>query len=392
MKITLKSINDIPTKYDICSRNIPHPSRICHIPGLSQAQAICSTVDKGHTNNHSKDPTRHTPQTKHVTLMKGLNDEPVCTVKNKLSKLERVFKSYRSLHQGRSLSCNDGLNLDDIGDFKLELVRRHNPHARRVCHIKGLNDVPVCVVRDEINAEWENRFIVSPGSLALVKPKKRFTGDVTDRASRASSRVSVPKMSLLPASNEECDDLNDELDSIQALDILCSILQTNSLQTVQAWIEQATDEERNLVLKALREMKDKGMLTKSNYTPRLPDVPENKVSLSYEKDWKPTKSLEEAPKTEAEPVKAVTPPAVGTQTPVSVIKESSRPASRIQMTGLSRQSSRPASHASRPSTMRSVREKFLSSQMSSGRGAVKDPGFSWAIKHKKASPDVTSKA
>ena len=47
--------------------------------------------------------------------------------------------------------------MDDIGEFKLELVRRHNPHARRVRHIKGLNDVPVCVVRDELNSEWENR-------------------------------------------------------------------------------------------------------------------------------------------------------------------------------------------------------------------------------------------
>ena len=36
------------------------------------------------------------------------------------------------------------------------------------------------------------------------------------------------------------------LDVFQALDILCSILQTNSLQTVQAWIEQATDEGEKL--------------------------------------------------------------------------------------------------------------------------------------------------
>eukprot|EP00116_Pleurobrachia_bachei_P013735 sb/3473997/ len=68
----------------------------------------------------------------------------------------------KETHQRSSLSRAQscpagGIDVDEINEFKLELVRRHNPHARRVCHIKGLNDVPVCVVRDELNTDWENR-------------------------------------------------------------------------------------------------------------------------------------------------------------------------------------------------------------------------------------------
>ncbi|KAL5249021.1 hypothetical protein ACHWQZ_G018015 [Mnemiopsis leidyi] len=291
----------------------------------------------------------------------------------------------RSHYVPRSHSCPEGIRVDDLGDFKLELVRRHNPHARRVCHIKGLNDVPVCVVRDELNAEWENRFIVSPGSLAPAysKPKKKYTdkssefGFLTDR-SRTSSRVSVPKMSLIPGDTVGYDnDLNDELDSIQALDILCSILQTNSLQTVQAWIEQATDEERTVVLKALRDMKEKGLLAKPSvaYQSNLAPLREDKVSVSYEKRWNQNKSLEDsgdsllpepAPVEVPKPPPVAKTPAVGTQTPVSVIsqtkKRGERPPTRIQMSGLSRPSSQLSklSPSGRPSTMKSVREKFVS--------------------------------
>ncbi|XP_012593868.2 uncharacterized protein C4orf17 homolog isoform X1 [Microcebus murinus] len=31
---------------------------------------------------------------------------------------------------------------------------RHTPHPRRVCHIKGLNNVPICTVNDDDNVPW----------------------------------------------------------------------------------------------------------------------------------------------------------------------------------------------------------------------------------------------
>lgn len=325
--------------------------------------------------------------------------------------------------QSRAQSCPEGLRVDEIGEFKVELVRRHNPHARRVCHIKGLNDVPVCVVRDELNAEWENRFIVSPGSLAPTYPRHRKNSsnvlarsnpdyippDLSERisrassrasggerASRASSRISVPKMSLVPPDHTE-NDLSDELDSIQALDILCGILQTNSLQTVQAWIDQATEEERLVVIRALRNMKDKGALVgpAGQNLNLLAPLPEDKVSVQYQSNWDQGKSTqneevevkkEEPPMSPKSPAPKPPTSPVATQTPVTVLKKSrgtERPPTRIQMTGLSR-----------PSTMKSVREKF--SQMSGSQGsnnAAKDPGFSWTVKHKNSTaPDVASKA
>lgn len=312
----------------------------------------------------------------------------------------------------RAQSCPDGLQVNDFGDFKLELVRRHNPHTRRVCHIKGLNDVPVCVVRDDLNREWENRFIVSPSSFGLVysnRPKKKLADYLlTDRSiksnsSRSSSRLSVPKMSLIPPPNFE-EDLTEELDSIQALDMLCSILQTNSLQTVQAWIDQATDEEREIVLRALKEMKEKGVLKSSGTFPKkdLSLLGDNaKSAVSYQNNWNQTQSvntdlynevkkaveqeIKEKKKPETAPPNLKT-PSVGTQTPVSVILPRSRPPTRISMTGLS-------NNGSRPSTMRSVREKFLQSQMSKKpEAAAKDPGFSWTRKPKEAPADVATKA
>lgn len=465
-------------------RNRPHTSHICHFPTLNPSQAVCSTIDKRHSSASKTEPdtSRHNPQTKYVTLMKGLNDIPVCTVLEKINLVERLLsdeetvtyvKSAEEIRSReaerkrrhriqlldvlweRSKSCPEGLRVDDIGEFKLELVRRHNPHARRVRHIKGLNDVPVCVVRDELNSEWENRFIVSPGSLApayssRTKKKSSDFNYITtaprctprgqrphsapisqsyhnreqesttrcesplaqhspvpfgDRStSRTSSRVSVPKMSLLPPETYD-NDLNDELDSIQALDILCSILQTNSLQTVQAWIEQATDDERNVVLKALRDMKDKGLLAKPlmNHVNNLASLPEDHVTVSYEKKWTQDKSVDDVAKTEPvisvpklpEPTKT---PVIATQTPVSVLsptgerkgdRKGDRPPTRIQMTGLSRTASRAGTEGSgsRPSTMRSVRQKFLRSGSST---PAKDPGFSW--KRRDHTPDVVSKA
>jgi len=308
--------------------------------------------------------------------------------------------------QSRAQSCPEGLRVDEIGEFKVELVRRHNPHARRVCHIKGLNDVPVCVVRDELNAEWENRFIVSPGSLAPTYPRQhrknssnvlaRSNPDYIppERASRASSRISVPKMSLVPPDHTE-NDLSDELDSIQALDILCGILQTNSLQTVQAWIDQATEEERLVVIRALRNMKDKGALVGpgGQNLNLLAPLPEDKVSVQYQSNWDQGKSMqnEESEVKKEEPPMSPKSPApkpptspVATQTPVTVLKKSrgtERPPTRIQMTGLSR-----------PSTMKSVREKFMSGSQGSNH-AAKDPGFSWTVKHKNSTaPDVVAKA
>ncbi|XP_063689705.1 uncharacterized protein C4orf17 homolog isoform X5 [Bolinopsis microptera] len=346
--------------------------------------------------------------------------DPFFRVRSELRKVDpaarlRYSNQFAKDAHQRSHSCPDGIRVDDLGDFKLELVRRHNPHARRVCHIKGLNDVPVCVVRDELNAEWENRFIVSPGSLApaFSKPKKKpfdknnDYGYLTDR-SRTSSRVSVPKMSLIPGENGYENDLNDELDSIQALDILCSILQTNSLQTVQAWIEQATDEERTVVLKALRDMKEKGLLAKpsSVYQNHLAVLPEDKVSVSYERKWNQVKSIEDsgerlipdpAPIEVPKPPPVARTPTIGTQTPVSVLSKpkkqvGERPPTRIQMSGLSRPTSQMAqSPLGRPSTMRSVREKFMSGR--STATPAKDPGFSWTVKHRDSvAHDVISKA
>ncbi|ELK23262.1 hypothetical protein MDA_GLEAN10016946 [Myotis davidii] len=32
---------------------------------------------------------------------------------------------------------------------------RHTPHPRRVCHIKGLNNIPICTVKDDENSLWD---------------------------------------------------------------------------------------------------------------------------------------------------------------------------------------------------------------------------------------------
>ncbi|XP_063166804.1 uncharacterized protein C4orf17 homolog [Candoia aspera] len=50
---------------------------------------------------------------------------------------------------------------DPIQGTRTYFVCRHSPHPKTVCHIKGLNDAPICVVRDRA---YNERHFITPGS------------------------------------------------------------------------------------------------------------------------------------------------------------------------------------------------------------------------------------
>uniref|UniRef100_A0A673ID97 Thymus, brain and testes associated n=1 Tax=Sinocyclocheilus rhinocerous TaxID=307959 RepID=A0A673ID97_9TELE len=90
---------------------------------------------------------------------------------------------------------------------------RHNPHPHRVRHMQGLNGKPVCTVNDD----WYGFTPLCPHPLI----KSQVSG----------SRSSV---FLTP-------EIGSDRSGPRVLELLCQILQTDSLSMVQQWLLLASD-------------------------------------------------------------------------------------------------------------------------------------------------------
>ncbi|KAM5255878.1 uncharacterized protein C4orf17 homolog [Ctenodactylus gundi] len=178
---------------------------------------------------------------------------------------------------------------------------RHTPHPRRVCHIKGLNNIPICTVNDEITLRtlWDPEKTEPPpapcsGPPSTAAPKSPAWGppsapDTVKMPSRPHSEPSrkmseffktssenplvctkeeikakkppsPPKLcsTVASCSSEEIDPKTDVKENtvcipnyldqeIKILEKLCSILHTDSLGEVLQWLLHASTKEKEWV-------------------------------------------------------------------------------------------------------------------------------------------------
>ncbi|XP_039217246.1 uncharacterized protein C4orf17 homolog isoform X2 [Crotalus tigris] len=198
-------------------------------------------------------------------------------------------------------------------------VCRHSPHPKNVCHIKGLNDVPVCFVRDRGYNEghftmpgpaysqpyrpvrtpadkiFPNNALPSlipegdganlphltkdefaelknqAGNTPLLKrkdePLTKYLGDhPQSRTSRDLHLFPLPRMHHKENFRENINYVPSYLDQeIKVLEKLCDILQTDTLGGIQKWLLKASVKEKEFVSNFIRsDMTGRDLL---NYMP-----------------------------------------------------------------------------------------------------------------------------
>uniref|UniRef100_A0A3B3S4N3 Thymus, brain and testes associated n=1 Tax=Paramormyrops kingsleyae TaxID=1676925 RepID=A0A3B3S4N3_9TELE len=202
---------------------------------------------------------------------------------------ERVREPPRGAHRFGSLSHHS-------------FFSRHNPHPHRVTHIQGLNGTPVCIVNDDL---WTS----TPSPLyPLIKSQMpltvgRATPDpflhqngstigcdfatlqqVTEGPSGRMTQYSAKTGRIIPASSRACSRHSTQASSrhgrhqghppspalydqeLRILELLCQVLQTDSLSQVQQWLLYAHQrgESYNLNLKCKKR-------SEVTFIPQLPD-------------------------------------------------------------------------------------------------------------------------
>uniref|UniRef100_A0A671NXJ2 Thymus, brain and testes associated n=1 Tax=Sinocyclocheilus anshuiensis TaxID=1608454 RepID=A0A671NXJ2_9TELE len=141
---------------------------------------------------------------------------------------------------------------------------RHNPHPHRVRHMQGLNGKPVCTVNDD----WYGFTPLCPHP--LIKSQVSVGGSrwsvslnkLTDEeVPRRKTQYSAQSGRIIPASSwggkkrssrtshkraQRWQTQSLEGVELKVLELLCQILQTDSLSMVQQWLLLASDKGEQL--------------------------------------------------------------------------------------------------------------------------------------------------
>ncbi|KAM9837921.1 protein TBATA [Aulostomus maculatus] len=199
---------------------------------------------------------------------------------------------------------------------------RHNPHPHRVRHIQGLNGRPVCMVRDDwyvtsslyphpllkshvlrkapsftfplvqnpcggssnknksavFSEAWreELKELAAKVTLSSHKQKTKKEEQPEDEPVRRKTQYSAATGRIIPASAKSHqrrshsqhlmyhEPFHDQ--ELMVLELLCQILQTDSLSTVQQWLLLAGQRERELVMGMIKQALDGVELT-ANHQP-----------------------------------------------------------------------------------------------------------------------------
>eukprot|EP00070_Physeter_catodon_P040583 XP_028347477.1 uncharacterized protein C4orf17 homolog isoform X2 [Physeter catodon] len=137
---------------------------------------------------------------------------------------------------------------------------RHTPHPRRVCHIKGLNNILICNVNDDENSfrtlwgvdqfnhsekdEIASARCSNPPSTAALESPIRGVSPAVDRVKVTARPNSEPCRKV-----KECFRTSSEnpLAIKKILEKICNILQTDSLAEVLQWLLHASSKEKEWV-------------------------------------------------------------------------------------------------------------------------------------------------
>uniref|UniRef100_A0A3B5KGC1 Thymus, brain and testes associated n=1 Tax=Takifugu rubripes TaxID=31033 RepID=A0A3B5KGC1_TAKRU len=165
---------------------------------------------------------------------------------------------------------------------------RHNPHPHRVRHIQGLNGRLICMVRDDWNVTTSLfphpllkshilrettrqpfSFPLAPTLCGLGNNKSQTStflrksisflvifSDSTPEGlfGRRKTQYSAQTGRLIPPSSKSSQRVSQSaFFLLQVLELLCQILQTDSLTTVQQWLLLAGQREKDQVMGMVRE-------------------------------------------------------------------------------------------------------------------------------------------
>ncbi|XP_068610901.1 protein TBATA [Brachionichthys hirsutus] len=179
---------------------------------------------------------------------------------------------------------------------------RHNPHPHRVRHIQGLNGRPVCSVRDDwyvtsslfphpllkshvfrtasnpsfafppaqrgdggnkgksalFSEAWRDELKELAAKVRLSPPAKKEEPE--EEFVRRKTQYSAETGRIVPPSSKSYQRRSQRLPAPQAfhdqelmvLELLCQILQTDSLSTVQQWLLLACQREKDMVMEMIK--------------------------------------------------------------------------------------------------------------------------------------------
>ncbi|XP_044034025.1 protein TBATA isoform X2 [Siniperca chuatsi] len=191
---------------------------------------------------------------------------------------------------------------------------RHNPHPHRVRHIQGLNGRPVCMVRDDwfvtsslfphpllkshvyrkvtdpsfafplaqnlygvssnkiksalFSEAWRDELkeLVTKVSVSFQAQKDKKEGQPEEEVVRRKTQYSAETGRIIPAASKSYQrrshsqrlvypqPFHDQ--ELMVLELLCQILQTDSLSTVQQWLLLAGQREKDLVMGMIKQALD----------------------------------------------------------------------------------------------------------------------------------------
>uniref|UniRef100_A0A3B3S486 Thymus, brain and testes associated n=1 Tax=Paramormyrops kingsleyae TaxID=1676925 RepID=A0A3B3S486_9TELE len=223
---------------------------------------------------------------------------------------ERVREPPRGAHRFGSLSHHS-------------FFSRHNPHPHRVTHIQGLNGTPVCIVNDDLwtstpsplypliksqmpltvgratpdpflhrcRDSWTNhtavplseawreelRELAAKVSMSTTV-KKEKKSQVTEGPSGRMTQYSAKTGRIIPASSRACSRHSTQASSrhgrhqghppspalydqeLRILELLCQVLQTDSLSQVQQWLLYAHQREKDFVMELIQQAVDASVI------------------------------------------------------------------------------------------------------------------------------------
>nr|CAB3266823.1 protein TBATA [Phallusia mammillata] len=261
-------IGDVFAKHE----NMKEPRSLSALPPLhSQIETPRPKTVSGHFNDgkigmrfgaysQASFFSRHNPHPTRVRHIKGLNGIPICAV-NDHNPFQIPQISYRRFGKRNATPRSPGALPYDAGLYTNTLHGfQHYPFKEKALPRIGI--VPVtdswrdelrelCIKAGLVSHETEkhhSNHLVKPTIPARQTIYSEETGRILPPVSRSSSRGSSKHMmSSMPFSHIiQCPDMETVV-----LEMLCQILQTDSIQTVQQWLVSASEREKNVVLEII---------------------------------------------------------------------------------------------------------------------------------------------
>ncbi|XP_063566086.1 protein TBATA isoform X22 [Gorilla gorilla gorilla] len=125
---------------------------------------------------------------------------------------------------------------------------RHHPHPQHVTHVQDLTGKPVCVVRD-FPAPLPESTVFSGRQMRIPTISVPIGDPQSNRNPQLSSAW---KKELKELASRVAFTKEDELKKKEVLELLCQILETDSLSAIQFWLLYAPPKEKDLALGLLQ--------------------------------------------------------------------------------------------------------------------------------------------